>query len=47
MLGDLMITHVLPSSPYMPNLGSLPHPHGIEEEPVVHRPGPGQYADVN
>ena len=46
MLGDLMIGHVLSSSSYMPNLGSLSHPHGLEEAPVVHRPGPSQLPDL-
>ena len=27
----------------MPNLESLPHPHGLEEAPVVHQPGPFIY----
>ena len=31
----------MPFSPYLPNLGSLSHPHGLEEAPVVHQPGPG------
>ena len=32
--------------PYMPNLGSLSHCHGLEEVPVVHRPGPGYLPEV-
>ena len=30
----------------MPNLGSLFHPHGLEEAPVIHRPGPGHLVQV-
>ena len=30
----------------MPNLGSLSHLHGLEEAPVVHRPGPGHLREV-
>ena len=33
--GDLAIGFV------MPNFGSQLHPHGLEEVPVVHQPGPG------
>ena len=29
------------NSIYMPNFGSLSHPHGLEEAHVVHRPDPG------
>ena len=32
--------------PHMPNLGSLPHLHGLEEAPVVHPPGPGHLPDL-
>ena len=32
---DLIICYVMSKSPYMPNLGSLSHPHGLEEAPVV------------
>ena len=46
MLTDIMICHILSYSPYMPNLGSLPHPHCLEEAPVVHQPGPGHLVDV-
>ena len=31
---------------YMPNLGSLSHSHGLEQAPVIHRPGPGHFPDV-
>ena len=33
--------------PYIPNFGPLSHPHGLEEAPVVHRPGPGHLSDLN
>ena len=33
-------------SPYMPNFGSLSHPHVLEEALVVHRPGPGHLGEV-
>ena len=36
MLADLIIGHFLSTSPIMPNLGSLCHPHGLEEAPVAH-----------
>ena len=42
MLADLIISHFLSTSPIMPNLGSLCHPHGLEEAPVAHQPDPGQ-----
>ena len=32
---DLIICYVMAKSPYMPNLGSLSHPHGLEEAPVA------------
>ena len=38
MLSDLIIGHFLSNGPIMPNLGSLCHPHGLEEAPVAHRP---------
>ena len=41
MLADLIIGHFLSTSPIMSNSGSLCHPHGLEEAPVVHRPDPG------
>ena len=34
------------TSPYMLNLGSLAHPHGLEEAHVVHRPDPGHLGQV-
>ena len=43
---DLIICHFMSCSPYIPNLGSLSHPHGLEEAPVVHRPGPSQLPDL-
>ena len=46
-LDDLIIFYVLFYSPYVPNLGCLSHPHGLEEAPVVHRPGPGHLVDVD
>ena len=46
-LADLNIFDFVFYSPYKPNLGSLPHPHGLEEAPVVHRPGPGHNAQVD
>ena len=30
----------------MSNYGSLSHPHGLEEVPVVHQPGPGHLGEV-
>ena len=44
---DLIICYVMSPSPYMSNLGSLSHPHGLEEAPVVHQPGPGHLGDVS
>ena len=41
-LVDLIICFVMSKGPYMFNFGSLSHPHGLEEAPVVHRPGPDQ-----
>ena len=41
-MDDFVIFYFMPYSPYLPNLGSLSHPHGLEEAPVVHRPDPGQ-----
>ena len=43
---DLIICHFISCSPYIPNLRSLSHPHGLEEAPVVHRPGPSQLPDL-
>ena len=40
-MDNLVIFYFMPYSPYLPNLGSLSHPHGLEEAPVVHRPDPG------
>ena len=31
---------------YLPNLGSLSHPHGLEEAPVVHKSGPGHLPEA-
>ena len=45
-LSDLIICYVMSNSPYKPNLGSLSHPHGLEEAPVVHQLGPGQLGEV-
>ena len=45
-LDDLIIFNFMSYSPYMPNLGSLSHSHGLEEAPVVHRAGPGHLVDV-
>ena len=36
-----IIFYIMSYRPYLPNLGSLSHPHGLEEAPVVHRHGPG------
>ena len=44
--GDLTIGYVMTNSPYMPKFGSLLHPHGLEEAPVVHQPGPSHLGDV-
>ena len=43
---DLIIDSVMTNSPHMPNLGSLSHPHGLEEAPVVLQPGPGHLVQV-
>ena len=32
--------------PYMPNLGSQLHPHGLEEAHVVHQPDPSHLEEV-
>ena len=32
--------------PYLPYFGSLSHLHGLEEVPVVHRPGPGNLPEA-
>ena len=45
-LDDLIIFNFMSHISYMPNLGSLSHPHGLEEAPVVHRPGPGHLPDL-
>ena len=34
-LADFIIFDFMSYSPYMPNLGSLCHSHGLEEAPVV------------
>ena len=44
--GDLTIDYAMTNSPYMPNFGSLLHPHGLEEAPVVHQPSPSHIGDV-
>ena len=46
-LADLIIFNFMSYSPYMPNLGSLSHSHGLEEAPVVHQPGPGHLPEVS
>ena len=45
-LADLIIFNFNTYSPYMPNLGSLSHSHGLEEAPVVHQLGPGHPPEV-
>ena len=45
-LADLIIVYFMSYSPFMPNLGSLSHSHGLKEAPVVHRPGPGYLPEV-
>ena len=40
-MDNLIIFYFMPLSPYFSNLGSLSHPHGLEEAPVVHQLGPG------
>ena len=45
-LDDLIFSYFMSYSPYIPNLGSLPHSHGLEEAPAVHRPGPGHLVDI-
>ena len=44
--GDLIIGYVMTISHYMPKFRSLLHPHGLEEAPVVHQPGPNHLGDV-
>ena len=39
-LDDLLFFYFMSYRPYVPNWGCLSHPYGIEEAPVVHRPGP-------
>ena len=34
------------TSLYVPNLGLLAYPHGLEETHVVHRPDPGHLGQV-
>ena len=41
-LAEHIIFYFMFYSPYMPNLGSLSHSHGLEEAPVAHQPHPGQ-----
>ena len=45
-LDDLIIFNFMSHISYMPNFGSLSHPHGLEEAPVVHPPGPGHHPDL-
>ena len=45
-LADLISFDFMAYSPYMPNLGSLSHSHGLEEAPLVHQPGPGHLPEV-
>ena len=47
MLNDLIIWHLISYSHFIPNLGSLSHPHGLEEAPVVQRPSLGHHIDVD
>ena len=43
---DLIISYFMFYSPYLPNLGCLSHPNGLEEAPVVDQPGSGQLVDI-
>ena len=45
-LDDLIILDFMSHVPYLPNLGTLSHPHGLEEAPVIHQPGPGHLPEV-
>ena len=45
-LDDLIILDFMSHVPYLPNLGSIAHSHGLEEAPVDHRPGPGHLCEV-
>ena len=45
-LDDLIIFYFMSYRPYISNLGSLCHSHGLEEAPVEHRPGPGHLLDI-
>ena len=45
-LDDHIIFYFISFGPYFPNLSSLPQPHGLEEAPVVHQPGPGHLPEV-
>ena len=38
--------YAMANIPYMPNLGSLLHPDGLEEALLVHQPGPGHLIEV-
>ena len=46
MLTDIIVCHFMSYSSNIPNLGSLPRPHGLEEGPLVHRPGPGHLPEI-
>ena len=46
-LANLKIVLFWSYTPYMPNLGSLSHSHGLEEVPVVHQPGPEHLGEVD
>ena len=37
---DFIIGYVIANHPYVPNLGSMSHPHGLEDALVEHQPGP-------
>ena len=45
-LVDLISFDFMSYSPYMPNLVSLSHSHGLEEVPVAHQPGPEHLGEV-
>ena len=45
-MDDFVIFYFTPYGPYLLNLGSLYHPHGLEEVPVIQRPGPGYLPEV-
>ena len=44
--GEVIIFKVIANSPYVPKLGSLYHPHGLQEALLVHPSGPDKLGEV-